>query len=249
MDDVVQNSLHSEQWFSMFEKGDKRPSSIGSGALRFIRTRSSIRRDLKKHYNRNKSSGSYIGNNVENNGGGSGIGKWLRDHLGSGSKGSHDINSSLTCKTNIINLVNVSYEEKYFSRGTACTSENLYCSLPRDHGRHDYNSIRKISHENDWKSRGQDKPRSSGSNYHEKFIGVDLGGLTRGGPIYSSEGKSLKKRNRDRRRHSLNELRVHDRQRRRRYVRSEGIKNKRETYRFAREFRSTEYGRVLEDLH
>ncbi|KAI4483053.1 hypothetical protein M0804_008108 [Polistes exclamans] len=227
-DDDVQNSLHSEQWFTMFEKGDKRPSSIGSGALRYIHTRSSIRKDLKKHNNRNsytvlfedpqdddenddddnnsnnngsgngddrevqkgrinKSGGSYIGNSVENNGGGGGIGKWLRDHLGSGSKGNHDINPSSACKTNIINLVNVSYEEKYFSRETACTSENLYCSLPRDHGRHDYNSIRKIFHENDWKSRVQDKPRSSGFNYHEKFIGVDSGGLTRGGSIYSSE--------------------------------------------------------------
>ncbi|KAI4503269.1 hypothetical protein M0802_001491 [Mischocyttarus mexicanus] len=162
-------------------------------------------------------SGSLYGNNVENNGSGGGIGKWLRDHLGGGSKGSHDVNSSLPSKTNL-NPINVSYEEKYFSRASTISAlQNLYCSLPRDHGCHSYNSIRKNPHGNYSKSRGQDRPRSSGSNYHEKFIGVvDSGGLTRGGPIYSSDGKTLKKRNRDRRRHSLNELHVHDRQRRRR---------------------------------
>lgn len=163
---------------------------------------------------RNKSGDSY-GSDAGNNGSGGGIGKWLREHLGGGSKGSHDIHSALPSKTNG-NHANVSNEEKYFARATICTSQNLYCSLPREHGRHGYNSIRKSPHGNSSKSQGQDRPRSSGSNYHEKFVGGDPGGLTRGGPIYGSEGKSLKKRNRDRRRHSLNEPHVHDRQRRRR---------------------------------
>ncbi|KAF7380890.1 hypothetical protein HZH66_014266 [Vespula vulgaris] len=161
----------------------------------------------------NKSGDSY-GSDAGNNGSGGGIGKWLREHLGGGSKGSHDIHSALPSKTNG-NHANVSNEEKYFARATICTSQNLYCSLPREHGRHGYNSIRKSPHGNSSKSQGQDRPRSSGSNYHEKFVGGDPGGLTRGGPIYGSEGKSLKKRNRDRRRHSLNEPHVHDRQRRR----------------------------------
>ncbi|KAF7381813.1 hypothetical protein HZH68_015686 [Vespula germanica] len=162
---------------------------------------------------KNKSGDSY-GSDAGNNGSGGGIGKWLREHLGGGSKGSHDIHSALPSKTNG-NHANVSNEEKYFARATICTSQNLYCSLPREHGRHGYNSIRKSPHGNSSKSQGQDRPRSSGSNYHEKFVGGDPGGLTRGGPIYGSEGKSLKKRNRDRRRHSLNEPHVHDRQRRR----------------------------------
>lgn len=166
-------------------------------------------------FRRNKSGGDAYGSDAGNNGSGGGIGKWLREHLGGGSKGSHDINSVLPSKSNV-NQGNVSNEEKYFGRATISTSQNLYCSLPREHGRHGHNSIRKSPHGNSSKSQGQDRPRSSGSNYHEKFVAGDPGGLTRGGPIYGSEGKSLKKRNRDRRRHSLNEPHVHDRQRRRR---------------------------------
>jgi len=52
MDDGVQNGLQSDQWLSTVEKGEKRASSLGSGALRFIRTRSSIRRELKRQCHR-----------------------------------------------------------------------------------------------------------------------------------------------------------------------------------------------------
>lgn len=52
MDDGVQNGLQPDQWLSTIEKGEKRTSSLGSGALRFIRTRSSIRRELKRHCHR-----------------------------------------------------------------------------------------------------------------------------------------------------------------------------------------------------
>ncbi|CAD1479786.1 unnamed protein product [Heterotrigona itama] len=52
MDDNVRNGLQAEQWLPMFEKGEKRASSLGSGAFRFIRTRSSIRRELKRQCNR-----------------------------------------------------------------------------------------------------------------------------------------------------------------------------------------------------
>lgn len=52
MDDNVQNRLQAEQWRAVFEKGEKRANSLGSGAFRFIRTRSSIRRELKRQCNR-----------------------------------------------------------------------------------------------------------------------------------------------------------------------------------------------------
>ena len=52
MDDNVRNGLQAEQWLPMFEKGEKRANSLGSGAFRFIRTRSSIRRELKRQCNR-----------------------------------------------------------------------------------------------------------------------------------------------------------------------------------------------------
>ncbi|KAG7187670.1 hypothetical protein KM043_016726 [Ampulex compressa] len=52
MDDGVQSGLQPGQWLSTFEKGEKRTNSLGSGALRFIRTRSSIRRELKRQCSR-----------------------------------------------------------------------------------------------------------------------------------------------------------------------------------------------------
>jgi len=54
MDDNVQHGLQRgvDQWLPTFEKGEKRASSLGSGALRFIRTRSSIRRELKRQCRR-----------------------------------------------------------------------------------------------------------------------------------------------------------------------------------------------------
>ncbi|KAK2585732.1 hypothetical protein KPH14_010343 [Odynerus spinipes] len=167
-----------------------------------------MEKDAKR---RSKSGGSYVPD-AASNGPGGGIGKWLREHLGGGSKGSHDIHTVLPSKTNTSHT----NEDKSFGRAIY-TSQNLYCSLPREHGRHGYNSVRKSPHGNASKSQGHDRPRSSGASHQEKFVVVgDPGGLTRGGPIYGSEGKSLKKRNRDRRRHSLNEPQVHDRQRRRR---------------------------------
>lgn len=52
MDNNQQNGLQPEQWLPVFDKGEKRASSLGSGALRFIRTRSSIRRELKRQCSR-----------------------------------------------------------------------------------------------------------------------------------------------------------------------------------------------------
>ncbi|EFN71048.1 hypothetical protein EAG_09939 [Camponotus floridanus] len=49
MDDGVHNGLQPDQWLPTLDKGEKRSNSLGSGALRFIRTRSSIRRELKRH--------------------------------------------------------------------------------------------------------------------------------------------------------------------------------------------------------
>ena len=105
--------------------------------------------------------------------------------------------------------------EKPFGK-TVYASQNLYCSLPRDHGRHAHNGGRKTGHGISTKIQGHDRQRYVGANHHEKITFSDLGALTRGGPIYGSEGKTLKKRNRDRRRHSLNEIHEQGRQRRKR---------------------------------
>jgi len=139
----------------------------------------------------------------------------LREHLG-GSKGSHDVGvtMSLSSKGNASGGDNGGNNK---SLGKAIyTSQNVYCSLPREHGRYAYNGGRKIGHGNSAKSQGYDRPRSNSVNHHDKSVSGDLGTLTRGGPIYGSEGRSLKKRNRDRRRHSLHETLDQGRHRRRR---------------------------------
>lgn len=51
-DNTMQHGLQPEQWLPTFEKGEKRANSLGSGAFRFIRTRSSIRRELKRQCHR-----------------------------------------------------------------------------------------------------------------------------------------------------------------------------------------------------
>lgn len=140
---------------------------------------------------------------------GGGFGKWLREHLGGGSK-TQDFSP---LKAN--GTVEGSRSEKPFGK-SVYTSQNLYCSLPREHGRHGYNGARKTGHGNSLKPQGHDRQRSSSVNHQEKATLSDLGTLTRGGPIYGSEGKTLKKRNRDRRRHSLNETHEQGHQRRRR---------------------------------
>jgi len=165
---------------------------------------------------RSKTGDSYgVQDNHTGSSGGGGIGKWLREHLGGGSKGSHDINSTFSSKGNA-NIDDNGRDNKSLGK-TIYTSQNLYCSLPREHGRYMHNSARKIiNHGNSAKSHGYDRPRSNSMNHHEKFMSSDLGTLTRGGPIYGSEGRSLKKRNRDRRRHSLHETHDQGRNRRRR---------------------------------
>ncbi|XP_011872387.1 PREDICTED: uncharacterized protein LOC105564553 [Vollenhovia emeryi] len=215
MDDGVQNGLQPDQWLSTVDKGEKRASSLGSGAFRFIRTRSSIRRELKRQCHRSKTGDSYgVQDNHAGSGGGGGIGKWLRVHLGGGSKGSHDVNSTFSTKGNA-NTGDNGRDNKSLAK-TIYTSQNLYCSLPREHGRYMHNGPRKIiNHGNSAKSHGYDRPRSNSMNHHEKSMSSDLGTLTRGGPIYGSEGRSLKKRNRDRRRHSLHETQDQGRNRRR----------------------------------
>ncbi|OAD55421.1 Coiled-coil domain-containing protein 96 [Eufriesea mexicana] len=143
---------------------------------------------------------------------GGGLGKWLREHLGGGSKGGQD-GGVVATKANSGVAVEGSGNEKPFGK-TVYASQNLYCSLPRDHGRHAYNGGRKAGHGNSAKLQGHDRQRCASVNHHEKITFGDLGTLTRGGPIYGSEGKTLKKRNRDRRRHSLNEIHEQGRQRR-----------------------------------
>ncbi|XP_020295045.1 uncharacterized protein LOC109860399 [Pseudomyrmex gracilis] len=211
MDDGVQNGVQSDQWLSTFEKGEKRASSLG--ALRFIRTRSSIRRELKRQCYRNKTGDSY-GPQDSQTGSGGGIGKWLREHLGGGFKGSHDVNSTFPSKGNANTADNVGNNKSLGK--TIYTSQNLYCSLPREHGRYTQNGARKINYGSSTKPQGFDRPRSNSMNHHEKSMSSDLGTLTRGGPIYGSEGRSLKKRNRDRRRYSLHETHDQGRHRRRR---------------------------------
>lgn len=146
---------------------------------------------------------------------GGGLGKWLREHLGGGSKGGQD--SCVATKMTSGVAVESPGNEKPFGK-TIYTSQNLYCSLPRDHGRHAYNGGRKAGHGNSVKLQGHDRQRCASVNHHEKITFSDLGTLTRGGPIYGSEGKTLKKRNRDRRRHSLNEIHEQGRQRRKRWA-------------------------------
>lgn len=167
-------------------------------------------------YCRSKTGDSYgVQDNHTGSGGVGGIGKWLREHLGGGSKGSHDVNSTFSSKGNA-NIGDNVRDNKSLGKAIY-TSQNLYCSLPREHGRYMHNGPRKIiNHGNSAKSHCYDRPRSNSMNHHEKFMSSDLGTLTRGGPIYSSEGRSLKKRNRDRRRHSLHETHDQGRNRRRR---------------------------------
>lgn len=162
---------------------------------------------------RNKNGDSYgIQDSHTGSGGGGGIGKWLREHLGGGSKGNHDANSTFVSKEN----ANTNGGSNKSLAKTTYTSQNLYCSLPREHGRYIHNSSRKINHCNFTKSHGSDRPRSNSMNHHEKSISSNLGTLTRGGPIYSSEGRSLKKRNRDSRRYSVHETHDQGRHRQRR---------------------------------
>ncbi|XP_048515517.1 protein Shroom isoform X2 [Athalia rosae] len=105
-------------------------------------------------------------------------------------------------------------------------SQNLYCSLPREHGRqfHQQNvtvgssGSRKISKTSNGhtEATGQNppRPRSNSANFYgvkSPQISMQTSStatvLKRGGPAYSSDGKSIKRRNqRDRRRHSLNEI-------------------------------------------
>ncbi|KMQ93913.1 hypothetical protein RF55_5955 [Lasius niger] len=165
------------------------------------------------HNERNKTGDSYgIQDSHTGSGGGGGIGKWLREHLGGGTKGSQDVNSTFVSKEN----ANTNGGNNKTLGKTIYTSQNLYCSLPREHSRYIHNSGRKINHGNFTKPHGYDRPRSNSMNHHEKSISGDLGTLTRGGPIYGSEGRSLKKRNRDSRRYSLHETHDQGRHRQRR---------------------------------
>ncbi|CAL1680712.1 unnamed protein product [Lasius platythorax] len=165
------------------------------------------------HSERNKTGDSYgIQDSHTGSGGGGGIGKWLREHLGGGTKGSQDVNSTFVSKEN----ANTNGGNNKTLGKTIYTSQNLYCSLPREHSRYIHNSGRKINHGNFTKPHGYDRPRSNSMNHHEKSISGDLGTLTRGGPIYGSEGRSLKKRNRDSRRYSLHETHDQGRHRQRR---------------------------------
>ncbi|XP_046608221.1 uncharacterized protein LOC124299218 [Neodiprion virginianus] len=152
---------------------------------------------------------------VGGGGGGGGLGKWLREHLG-GSRGSHEVSSG-SVKRNVQSSVgsvgSVGREgvavlggvEKSAPRLTYA-SQNLYCSLPREHGRSFHNgaAVRKVS---PVEIQGHNRPRSNGDNYWGKNTPPTPVPpvLKRGGPVYSSDGKSMRRRNRDRRRHSLNE--------------------------------------------
>lgn len=149
------------------------------------------------------------------------MGKWLREHLGGGSKSCQEGCGPPKTNSGGVMLVETSCgNERSFGKGAYTPSQNLYCSLPRDHGRHGYNSGRKLGGHgwNCGKAQGQERQRCAATvNHHEKMIAfADLGTLTRGGPIYGSEGKTPRKRNRDRRRHSLNEIHEQGRQRRKR---------------------------------
>lgn len=150
------------------------------------------------------------------------MGKWLREHLGGGSK-SVGQEGCGPARTSSVMLAETSCGkgERWLGKGGGVytPSQNLYCSLPREHGRHGtvYNSGRKLAG-NCGKPQGQERQQRCAANHHEKMINfAELGTLTRGGPIYGSEGKTpSRKRNRDRRRHSLNEIHEQGRQRRKR---------------------------------
>ncbi|KAG7187674.1 hypothetical protein KM043_016730 [Ampulex compressa] len=162
----------------------------------------------KPRQSRTKNAESQPSVEAGSGGGGGGFGKWLREHLGGGSRSGHDVGAASSKSSG-----NTSGNEKPLGRAV-CTSQNLYCSLPREHGRHGYSAGRKIG--GSLRPQGHDRQRSGTANHLEKSTLNDLGTLTRGGPIYGSEGRPLKKRNRDRRRHSLNEAHEQGRQRRRR---------------------------------
>lgn len=136
----------------------------------------------------------------------------MRDHLGGSLKGSHDISTTNSTKSN--GTVKIPANEKNVVRNTY-TSQNLYCSLPREHGRHYHNGTRKSASVSP-KSQVHDRPRTNSASLCEKSFSGDLGNLTRGGPVYGSEGKSVRKRNKDRRRHSMNDVHEQSRHRRKR---------------------------------
>ena len=155
-------------------------------------------------------SGTGGGSNV-----GGGFGKWLRDHLGGNSSRSHqEIVPTIPAKS--YRGGSASYDltytgsDKNLTRMTH-TPQNVYCSLPREqHRRHFHmGGVMKLSND-----RGRCLGVSGGGNFRERSGSNDIGSIVRGGPIYGSEGKSRKKRERERRRHSMNETRVHSRQHR-----------------------------------
>lgn len=107
--------------------------------------------------------------------GGGGFGKWLRDHLGGamGSKTSSQTSSPTVCR---------SQSEKYVARPAHAT-QNVYCSLPREH------------------ANAKHYRKCEPGHHRDKSLPF----LARGVSVYSSEGKGSKSRNRERRRHSMNE--------------------------------------------
>ncbi|KAK0177177.1 hypothetical protein PV328_001255 [Microctonus aethiopoides] len=197
------------------DKDEKKATSngLGAGALHFIRNRSSMRRQLTRdqnticskiledHHNQSTSA-------VDSGGGGGvgGFGKWLREHLKVSKSNNENDNSSTSMKTT--RGLDSSYNstltgsEKVLSR-TTYTPQNVYCSLPREHRRHFHNSGKS--------SEGSGERTRSGSCHvreRSTFLSESTD-IMRGSSIYGSEGKSSRRRNRDKRRHSMNDVKEH----------------------------------------
>ncbi|XP_034952479.1 uncharacterized protein, partial [Chelonus insularis] len=215
----MRTSMRTEQWLSpkITDKEEKRTTGLGAGALYFIRNRGSMRRQLTRDSsNQTKRSEEYTSTSsssiIDTMGGSSKFGKWLREHLKGSKSCSHDIDNSLDILKSRAGLSEsysstLSESEKVLSR-TICTSQNVYCSLPREHRRysHDTGKTNESSRE---------RLRSGSCRLREKvFSSGDVTAITREESIYGTEVKSLRRKNRERRRYSMNEMREYRNHRR-----------------------------------
>ncbi|XP_044014440.1 protein Shroom isoform X2 [Aphidius gifuensis] len=184
MADAMRKGPRNEQWFSSkmtTEKEDKK-----SGAFNFIRSRGSMRRQLSREStNRSKSSEDHHGIMPGENSGSGGFGKWLRDHL-KGSKNTNETDTILSSKN---------HDNKKVLSKITYTPQNVYCSLPREQRRHN------VKNENN-----QRRPRSESCNLRERSFSNEINRVY---SFYENDNKCNKKKNKEKRRHSMNETREH----------------------------------------
>lgn len=93
------------------------------------------------------------------------------------------------------------YDNKKVLAKITYTPQNVYCSLPREHRRHN------VKNENN-----QRRPRSESCNLRE---GSFPNGINRVYSFYENDNKCNKKKNKEKRRHSMNGTREHQNHRKR----------------------------------